>query len=310
MDIPPRDCLERHMRTDVEFVTEDQTTLRGWLYEPEGEGPAPTVVMSHGFSATKEMHLDDFAEVFSAAGLAVLVYDHRNFGASDGVLRGEIDPWQQIRDSRDAITWAAEQPAVDEGRIGVWGSSYSGGHVLVLGAIDRRIRCVVSQAPAISGLANVRRLVRADQFAPLRAGFDADRAGRAAGQPPLTIQVAYENDPSEPAALPTQDTHDYFLTTAAERAPSWRNEVTLRSVEMLTEYEPGAYIANISPTPLMMVVASQDHVTPTDLALSAYSRALEPKSLLLLDAGHFEVYSGPNFERSSAAQRDWFLTHL
>lgn len=298
------------MRHDVEFTTEDQTTLRGWLYEPVGEGPFPTVVMAHGFSATKEMHLDDFAEVFCEAGLAALVYDHRNFGASDGSLRGEIDPWQQIRDSRDAITWAANQPPVDAARIGVWGSSYSGGHALVLGAIDRRIKCVVSQAPAISGLANVRRLVRADQFAPLRAGFDADRAGRAAGQPPLTMQVAFEDDPAEPAALPTQDTHDYFLTAAAERAPSWRNEVTLRSIEMLTEYEPGAYIANISPTPLMMVVADQDHVTPVDLALEAYSRAREPKSLLVLEGGHFEVYTGPNFTLSSAAQRDWFLTHL
>lgn len=298
------------MRTDVEFTTGDQTTLRGWLYEPESEGPFPTVVMAHGFSATKEMHLDDFAEVFCAAGLAVLVYDHRNFGGSDGEPRGEIDPWEQIRDARDAITWAAAQPQVDSARIGVWGSSYSGGHVLVLGAIDRRIKCVVSQAPAISGLANVRRLVRADQFAPLRAAFDADRVGRAHGEPPLTMPVAYEKDPSEPAALPTEDTHDYFLTTAAERAPSWRNEVTLRSVEMLTEYEPGAYIANISPTPLMMVLASQDHVTPVDLALNAYSQALEPKSLLILDAAHFEVYTGENFKRSSAAQRDWFLTHL
>ncbi|WP_370324678.1 alpha/beta hydrolase [Euzebya sp.] len=73
------------MRHDIEFRTEDGTTLRGWRYDAEGvEGPAPTVVMAHGFSATKEIHLDDFAEVFAAAGLGVIVYDNPNLGESDG----------------------------------------------------------------------------------------------------------------------------------------------------------------------------------------------------------------------------------
>ena len=125
------------MREDVEFPTEDGLRLRGWLYRPdEGTGPFPLIVMAHGFSATKEMHLDDFAEVFSQAGFLVLVYDNRNLGASDGEPRGEIDPWQQIRDYRTAITWASAREDVDGARIGVWGSSYSGGHVLVVAAQD------------------------------------------------------------------------------------------------------------------------------------------------------------------------------
>ena len=100
-----------------------------------------------------------------AAGLAALVFDNRNFGGSDGTPRQEIDPWQQVRDYRDAISFAETLEETDRGRLGVWGSSYSGGHVLVLGAIDRRIRCVVSQVPLISGHANARRLVRADEEA-------------------------------------------------------------------------------------------------------------------------------------------------
>src|SRR5256714_11642552 len=125
-------------RTDVEFNAEG-TTLRGWLYRPEGDDPVPGVVMAHGYSAVKEMYLDSFAEVFAEAGLAALVFDNRNFGASDGEPRYEIDPWAQVRDYRDAITYLQGVPGIDRDRIGVWGSSYSGGQANVLGAIAERI---------------------------------------------------------------------------------------------------------------------------------------------------------------------------
>jgi uncharacterized protein len=299
------------MREDIEFRTEDGLTLRGWHYAPDGvDGPAPLVVMSHGYSAVKEMYLDDFAEHFAAGGLGVLVYDNRNLGASDGAPRGEIDPWQQIRDYRTAITWAGTQPWTDPERIGVWGTSYSGGHVLVVGALDRRVKCVVSQVPLVSGLANARRLIRADLFAGLREAFHADRAARYAGQDPAMIQVAWEKEPDEPCALPTGDSHDFFLGPVLERAPNWRNEVTLRSVEMFIEYEPGAYIADISPTPLLMVVAAKDHLTVVDLALEYFERARQPKELLVLPGGHFEAYVQPAFDQNAPAQLRWFQQHL
>ncbi|MGY1813320.1 alpha/beta hydrolase [Blastococcus sp. SYSU D00820] len=299
------------MREDIEFGTEDGVTLRGWHYSPEGvDGPAPLVVMAHGFSAVKEHLLDDFAEAFAAGGLGVLVYDNRNLGASDGTPRGEIDPWQQIRDYRTAITWATTQPWTDPDRIGIWGSSYSGAHMLVVAALDKRVKAVVSQVPLVSGLANARRLIRSDAFAGLRGMFDADRAARYAGQPPAMIQVAWEKDPSEVAALPTEDTHAFFFGPIQDRAPNWRNEVTLRSVEMFVEYEPGAYIADISPTPLMIVVARDDHLTVADLSLEYYERAREPKELVLLPVGHFDAYTGEAFATSAPAQLRWFRTHL
>jgi fermentation-respiration switch protein FrsA (DUF1100 family) len=299
------------MREDVEFPAEDGVTLRGWLFRPDdGAGPFPLIVMAHGFSATKEMYLDDFAEVFSQAGFLVLVYDNRNVGASDGEPRGELDPWQQIRDYRTAITWASARDDVDGGRVGVWGSSYSGGHVLVVAAQDRRVRCVVSQVPLISGYENSRRLVRSDHLAPLREAFDADRAARYAGEPPAMIPVVYADDPNGPAALPTADSHDFFLGPVLERATTWRNEVTLRSVEMFTEYEPGDSLPRISPTPLLMVVAAQDHLTVVDLSTRAFTAAHEPKRLLVLPGGHFDAYVGEAFRVSSAAQRDWFVEHL
>jgi fermentation-respiration switch protein FrsA (DUF1100 family) len=296
------------MRHDIEINAEG-TILRGWLYPAAGKNDqAPAVVMAHGFSAVKEMYLDRFAEAFAAAGLAVVVYDNRNLGASEGAPRQELDPWAQVRDYRHAITWASSRPEIDAARIGIWGSSYSGGHVLAVGAIDRRVKCVVAQVPLVSGSRNLKRLIRADMIAEVRRQFDADREARFRGAPPAMIPVVAAN-PLDPAALPTADSWEWFTATAKLRAPTWRNEVTLRTVEMLGEYEPGDYIARISPTPLLMIVAANDHLAVADEAFAAYNRALEPKSILILSGGHFDAYVN-DFERASVAARDWFVRHL
>lgn len=298
------------MRKDIEFKTQDGVILRGWYYLPDGmSNSVPVIIMAHGYSAVKEMYLDSFAEVFCTAGFSVLVYDNRNLGASDGEPKQEIDPWRQINDYRDAITFAGSLPEVDKERIGVWGSSYSGGHVIVVAALDRRVKCVVSQVPLISGLRNARRLIRSDLFAGVRANFDADRESRYAGNPPAMIKVVAE-EPGEPCALPTDDSSEFMLNTHRLRAPSWRNEVTLKSVEMFIEYEPGIYIPNISPTPFLLVVAGGDHLVPVDIACGAFEQALEPKKLLILPGGHFDAYTGEAFKINSAAQCDWFVQHL
>jgi dienelactone hydrolase len=126
------------MRRDIEFRTEDRVTLRGWHYLPQGSGRKPTIVMAHGYSAVKEMYLDRFAEAFAAAGLAAIVFDNRNFGASDGEPRQEIDPWLQIRDYRDAITWASSLPEVDPDRIaGLFNALFFGGIALTESAMQQ-----------------------------------------------------------------------------------------------------------------------------------------------------------------------------
>lgn len=296
------------MRRDIEIKAEG-AILRGWFYTPDrASGKTPAIVMAHGFSAVKEMYLDRFAEHFCATGLAVVVFDNRNFGASDGQPRQEIDPWAQVRDYRHAITWTRTQGEINPDRIGVWGSSYSGGHALVVGAIDRRVKCVVSQVPLISGYRTIQRLVRPDFIGPLRAQLDADRDARFRGEVPAMIPVVAA-DPLAPSALPTPDSYQWFIETGRERARSWRNEVTLRTLEMLMEYEPGSYIARISPTPLMLVVAVNDTLTVADLAITAFNEALEPKRLVLLDGGHFDAYV-KDFETAANSASDWFVTHL
>lgn len=295
------------MRQDIEFNAEGPT-LRGWHYQPDtGTGPFPTIVMAHGSAAVKEQYLDRYAEVFAAAGLGSIVYDHRNFGASDGTPRQEIDPVQQMRDYRHAITYATSLPSVDRSRIGVWGTSLSGGHALMVSAIDRRVKCVVAQVPTISGSANAMRRTRSDLMAASRARFDADRERRFAGEAPGTMPLVAE-DPQTPCFNTGADAWAFFQE-ALKVAPHRKNEITLRSAEMAREYEPGSYVARISPTPLLMIVGSRDTLTATDLALDAYARALEPKKLVIFDGGHYDPYVNV-FDVSSSAARDWFVTHL
>jgi hypothetical protein len=302
-------ALADFTRKDVEFKAEDGVVLRGWLYLPKQEkGPAPAIVMAHGFSAVKEMWLDKYAEVFASAGMAALVYDHRNFGASDGMPRQEIDPWAQIRDYRTAITYVRTLPEINRELIGIWGTSYSGGEVLVVGAIDRRVKAVVAQAPATKLFEAMQRTVGEAFFPGLLAALDAEREDRFKGKPPAMIPVVTK-DPTVPAVLPQAESWEWFTKTAQLRAPSWRNEVTLRTINMNLEFVPWAFVDRISPTPLLMIVPSHDSLLPTSQTLETYQRALEPKKLIIVQGGHFAAYI-EQFEKTSSAARDWFAAHL
>src|SRR3954454_5927001 len=297
------------MREDIEFNAEG-ATLRGWFYGPDGAGGAvPCIVMAHGFSAIKEMHLDEYAEVFSDAGLACVVYDNRGFGASDaaaGRPRQEIDPWEQIRDYQHAITYAQLRAEVDADRLGVWGSSYSAAHSYVVGAIDRRVKAVCGQVPLVSGRRAFEMLVRIDNWAATWELLQADRLARARGEAPAMMPVVDE-DPTASSALPTPDSYEFF---SSYEGSSWRNQVTLRMLELFQGYEPGEYLKRISPTPLLMVVAPNDRLVAGELACEAFETASHPKKLVLVAGGHFDAYVGRGFEISSAAARDWFVEHL
>lgn len=284
-------------RQDVAFSA-GRVTLRGWYFRPEGEGPWPIVVMSHGFSALKEMDLDRYAAVLRDAGLGCLVYDHRNLGSSDGEPRGEIDPWQQIADMRYAITFAASLPGADRERVGLWGTSYSGGHSLVVSAIDRRVRCVVFQAGTIDSHAAAMRRLGTDGIASLRRRAYDDLEARAAGRAPVYLNVAE----------PGSESYSYLVESFPDSG--YDNLVTLRSRELALGYWPGIYVERIAPTPLLMIVAGKDEQTPTDLQLAAFARAGEPKRLFTIDdARHYDVYKR-YFNETSSAARDWLSQHL
>lgn len=298
------------MRRDIEFNTREGVTLRGWLYLPEdSREDLPCVVVAHGFTAVKEMSLDKYGEVFSEAGFAVVVYDHRNFGASDGEPRGEASPHVQRADYRDAISFAQNLEEVDASRIGVWGTSYSAGTVVEVAAIDRRVKAVVAQVPVISGYWNVRRLGEEQAWTDLIAMLQEARAAEWAGEPPRRIKVV-SDDPSEPRAVPGEKTFNFFNSyVKAGTAPTWINETTIRTLEYYLEFEPTPFFSRVSPTPLLMIVSTEDTTCPTDMALEAYEEAHEPKELVFIKGHHYESYI-EQFDVTSAAARDFYLKYL
>ena len=294
-------------REDISFDA-GGLTLRGWLYHPgETEGPPPVIVMAHGIGAVKEQHLDRFAEVFAGAGLAALVYDHRNFGESDGQPRNDVDPWAQVGDYRHAISYARSREEIDPERVGVWGTSFSGGHALVVAATDPRVRCVVAQVPTISGYKSFQRRVSPDKVAATEAALAKDRELTFAGNSP-SVRPIIPDGGDIPALFNSPDAVE-FLSRPDSSPPEWDNAMTLRSTERSRDYEPGVYIPRISPTPLLMIVADDDTVTLTDLALEAYEEALEPKKLVFVSGPHWSPYEDA-FEEASGAARDWFVSHF
>lgn len=210
------------MRSPIAFSAEDGTTLRGWHYVPDRSRKYyPTVVFAHGFTALKEHYLDNFADAFAKAGFASIVFDNRGFGESDGLPRQHIDPWKQISDYRDAITYAETLPETDARRIAVWGTSYSGGRAMVVAAIDRRVMCVVAQVPLTSGHANIRRMLRGDFLSALQRQCEDDRHSRKAGKLRKMI-AAITNDPDIPAGRPavrSVERRKAIGSSAASRRP-------------------------------------------------------------------------------------------
>lgn len=295
------------MRGDIEFQSEG-VICRGWLYVPDSPraGRWPTVVMAHGFSAVKEMRLDRFAAAFAEAGLASVVFDYRGFGASDGAPRQDVDPQAQVTDYRNAISFARQLPAVDPDRIGVWGTSYSGAHALTVAALDRRVKAVVSQVPLIDGWETMGRLGGEEARAALVAMLVAERERIYAGGAPQRIPVV--DQAGGFAALGTPDAWEWFQLLG-DAAPSWKNEVTLRSLERLLEYAPGRLIDRIAPAPLLLLPAEHDFI-PLDIAARAFARAGEPKRLHVIPASHFAVYEPPHFATAAGEAVAWFTRHL
>lgn len=161
------------------------------------------------------------------------------------------------------------------------------------------------QVPTIDGYASGLRRVAPYAVADLEQAFVEDLRGQFHGKPPHTQKVV-DPDPAVPAAYHSQDTIDFFTHVPAG---TWSNEITVQSTRRARSYEPGRWIARVSPTPLLMIVATEDTTAPTDLALNAYEQALEPKSLHLITGGHYSPYQN-QFDESCTAATQWFTQHL
>ena len=263
--------------------------------------------MAHGFSGVKEQ-IDHYAASFATAGFTVLVYDHRGFGASAGMPRLEVDAERQLSDWRDAITFLLARPEVDaDAGVGLWGSSFAGGLVMVLGATDPRVQCVVSQIPHVSGARNARQMFSVAQREKLREHIHADRIARLSGAEPRRLPV-FSPEPDGFCAL-TPPMSAKYIRAAETAIPSWKNEVTLRSVENMVNVEPAAWAPYISPTPFMMIVGAKDTCTFPEHQIDTFHHAREPKRLVIHPGGHFDTYT-EQFEPTSRAALEWFGEHL
>jgi dipeptidyl aminopeptidase/acylaminoacyl peptidase len=301
------------VRRDVEFAAADGTTLRGRLYVPEGvKSPgASGVLMTHGFSATIDMALDAYASVMCEAGLAVLVYDHRHLGGSDGEPRQLVNPWRQTRDQMVALSWFAEQPEVDGSRLGVWGSSYSGGQAIVLGAVDERVRAIVANVPFVGGFADARPVdERYDELREALLDDSASGPANATEDPTGPVRVVNEPGSEGRAFMGHPSAAEWFLDVGRRPGVRWQNEVWLqRAFGSSPTFDPGVCIPHLHAAALF-VVATEDDVANTEAELLAFDRAPEPKELVMIDGHHFTPYSGDALARAATAARDWFLRRL
>jgi uncharacterized protein len=292
------------MQRIVEFKAGDGTVLRGQFHASKG-GAAPGIVMCHGFGGVQE-HIEHYAQFFCEAGFSVLLYDHRGFGASDGMPRQEVNPYAQLADLRDAISYCLARPEVraDKG-VALWASSFAGGLALVTAANDPRVRCLSVQIPNVSGHRNGPKMFTDEQMAELRRRLAEDREGRLAGKAPQMIPM-FARNPGELAA---------FLLGIPKRIldPSptptrWLNEVTLRSIEYMFDFEPAGWAPYVAPKPIQMILAENDVCTFTDVQRDVYETLQEPKRLIIFPGGHFHAYDR-YFKETSEPAREWFLLH-
>ena len=192
-----------------------ETFAAAWLFLPENGtlgARVPAVAMAHGLGAVKEMYLEPFARRFAKAGIAALVFDYRGFGASG----------DQMEDYRNALTWLSLQSEIDADRLGVWGSSFSGGHVIQVAAHDSRVKAVVSQVGAMDVSQIIRTVAGPEMFAGLQQLTVLERIRHATDGGEKYIPST--GRPAEGFALQSDlDSYDFAHQAQATVAPAWRN---------------------------------------------------------------------------------------
>lgn len=293
-------------------VPSDGERLEGLLYLPPGDGPHPAVVLAGGWCYVKELAQPTFAEVFAERGMAALIIDYRHFGGSTGTPRQHIDPWRQIEDYRNAISFLQTRGDVDADRIGVWGISYSGGHVLILAGADPRVRAAVSVVPVIDGWDNLRLSHGTMSFRVLREALAQARSK-------LYETGEHTYLPHQPPAVgelgtfPFPHSRETFARLKAGEAPGYDGRATAASTEMLLTYSVRPFLSRIVGTPTMMVVAEGDDHTHWDLAAEAYEQIPgERKRFHVVPrSSHLTFYEDREVRRSVAElAADWFDAHL
>ncbi|MGH3622186.1 MAG: alpha/beta hydrolase [Sciscionella sp.] len=280
--------------------------LAGWLYPPAGRttGRWPCVVLAHGFAMTRAGGLSRYAERFAAAGIGVLVFDYRHFGDSTGQPRQLLDVGRQLADWRAAIVWTRAQSEVDESRIALWGTSFSGGHVLVLAAADSRLAATVAQVPFADGLSLLRPKNPSAHGRTLALAAVRDELRARIGRAP--VHVAPLGEPGELAMMTAADAVGAIRRLYPQGA-DFVNAVCARILLRLPFYRPVRRAGEIR-CPLLVQLADRDTITAPGPAATAAAAA--PSGRLRCYPGdHLDAY-GALFEPMITDQLDFLCRHL
>jgi uncharacterized protein len=291
---------------DVHFTSAGEQCA-AWHLSGASEAPRPCVVMAHGFGGTRDSGLLPFAEAFAAAGYDALVFDYRTFGASTGEPRQLID-WKRHReDYHAAIAFARTLDGVDPDRIVLWGSSYSGGHVVAVAADDGRVAAVISQVPATDGLAALIEIAKYAGPLPLlrltALGVRDAVRGLRGGEP---VRAPIVGPPGTVAAMTSEDAEPGFLAIAG---PTFRNEFCARAALDAARNRPITRAAEL-PCPILFVIADRDTVAPPAAVEKAAWAATGRAEVRRYPIGHFDVYVGEARERAIADQLHFLGRHV
>ena len=262
--------------------------IAAYLYRPQVSGrDTPCVVMAHGFTGTRDDGLPGYAVAFRDAGYAVVLFDYRHFGASSGEPRQMLDIARQRDDYRTVIAWARGLDGVDPDRIVVWGTSFSGGHVLAVAAGDPRIAAVIAQAPFTDAIATLREIPPRNIPRVLLAAAQ-DQVGAWRGRPPHMVPAI--GAPGEVAAMTSPDAKPGFEAMLGPNT-LWRNAFAARLMFRFAFNRPGRRTQGLR-MPVLLCVCDDDVVTPPGPSIQAAHRAPRGE-LRRYPYGHFDIYHDP-----------------
>lgn len=281
----------------------DGDLVRGDLYRPQGEARPPVLVMGHGFGAERRFRLPAFAERLCAAGLAVLLFDYRGFGDSEGTPRELVDSGRHLADFAAAVRYTQELKGVDGARLALWGTSLAGGHVLVTAARLPNIAAVVAQVPHVDGLASALhyplRLLPVATWLALR-----DLAAAALGREPVRVPII---GPAGVRCLAAPDCYAGYLRLIPP-GTVWQETVPARILLTILAYRP-IWTARRIQAPVLIIAAEHDSLIPF-AATRRMAKRIACCQFEALPIGHFDLYEGPWFEKSIALQVAFLRQHL
>jgi hypothetical protein len=291
-----------------------EDTIAAILTRPEGAtGDTPLVIMAGGWCYTKEIVMPHYAKFFHEIGCATLRFDYRNFGESTGSPRQHIDPWGQIEDYRNALSFSATLDGIDRAKIGIWGISYSGGHVMIVSALDTRPAFAISTIPVIDGRQTMRRVHGEARFAKLAKILAADREQRFNGAPSGTMRMSPEVSDAEMTVWPFPHVWQGFKAIKEREAPLHEHSNTMHSTELLFAYRVIPYAREIYETPVLVTLAHGDNITSADLEVDAYNAIPNPDKALVSVRGvdHMSLYTDvEHLGKVARVQRDWLKSQL